>query len=350
MRSEQFSFESIGKAFIPKRFRHKLGAYLMKVGMDDVPFRMFGMIFYGIFFLSLLVYFNPFFSIFSFISQYALFGVFVYTFAYWVGAMLVFSIAFMIIFKTAMDIKIYQRRLAIEEVLPDFLQLTAANIRAGMPIDRALWYAVRPRFGVLANEIELVAKETLSGKDLQESLMQFSKKYDSPTVERSFNLLLSGIEAGGEIGDLLNKIAMNIQELRTMKKEMAANVTTYVIFISFATVAAAPFLFALSFNLLIVIQRIMSNISLPDENVGGGGMGNMLSNLNTDTMIAPSEFQVFVVIMLLVTSFFSAVIVATIRHGSVKEGFKMIPPMMAGTVIIYFIASKILGIFLASIV
>jgi pilus assembly protein TadC len=57
------------------------------------------------------------------------------------------------------DYKIYQRTKEIEEVLPEFLQLTSANISAGMTIDRALWFAVRPKFGVLAKEIEEVAKK-----------------------------------------------------------------------------------------------------------------------------------------------------------------------------------------------
>ncbi len=42
------------------------------------------------------------------------------------------------------------------------------------------------------------------------------------------------MESGGEIGELLNKIAINIQETRIRKKEMAASVMTYAIFIGFA--------------------------------------------------------------------------------------------------------------------
>jgi len=41
---------------------------------------------------------------------------------------------------------------------------------------RALWYAVRPRFGVLAREIEIVAKQTMSGEELDKALIRFFKK------------------------------------------------------------------------------------------------------------------------------------------------------------------------------
>ena len=73
----------------------------------------------------------------------------------------------------------------IEENLPDYLEFTSANLRAGMPIDRALWFAVRPRFGVLAKEIEDVAKRTLAGEDLHVALVDFAKKYDSQILLRS---------------------------------------------------------------------------------------------------------------------------------------------------------------------
>ena len=168
-----------------------------------------------------------------------------------------------------LDLYKYNRRMELEGVLPDFLQLTAANIRAGIPIDRALWFAVRPRFGILAREIEIVAKRTMSGQDLEAALTEFVDKYDSVVLARAVALLIEGIKGGGEIGILLTNIANNIQEGFLLRKEMAANVVTYVIFITFATVGAAPFLFALSSQLLSVITKITNEVSLPSQGSQG---------------------------------------------------------------------------------
>jgi pilus assembly protein TadC len=96
-----------------------------------------------------------------------------------------------------LDMRIFKRTNAVEAVFPDFLQLTSANISAGMPIDRALWYAVRPGFGVLAKEIESVAKNTMAGEDLGSALTNFANKYKSRTIQRSISLLLEGMSAGG---------------------------------------------------------------------------------------------------------------------------------------------------------
>lgn len=235
-----------------------------------------------------------------------------------------------------LDLRIFKRRAELEDVLPDFLQLASANIRAGMTIDKALWYAVRPRFGILAKEIEAVAKETMSGEDLRDALKKFSRKYDSMILKRAISLLIEGINAGGEMGGLLDKISSNIQEVKIMRKDMAANVSTYVIFIAFTTLLAAPFLFALANQLIIVVKTISGSVTIPK----GVGLGLPISFAGIG--ITPSDFRLFAIISLLITSLFSAMIIATIKKGSVKGGVKYIPIFMIVTVILFFIARIIL--------
>ncbi len=237
-----------------------------------------------------------------------------------------------------LDIKIYQRTKQIEEVLPDFLQLASANISAGMPIDRALWFAVRPKFGVLAGEIEEIAKATTAGEDLDKALINFSRKYDSKVLRESISLIVAGIKAGGELSELLNKISQNIQETKLMKKEIAANVTTYVIFIGIATVVAAPVLFALSTELLGVVKTITSQLEF---DTGTAGQGFFSFDFSGDS-ISQENFMTFAIIVIIISSFFSASIISTIRKGTIKEGLKTIPFFIVVGLLIYFIA---LGLF-----
>ena len=259
----------------------------------------------------------------------------------WVmGTALVMFILWLL-FYVSLDVAIFNRKKKLEEVLPDFLQLTSSNVRAGMTIDQALWFAIRPRFGVLANEIEQVEKRTYAGESLELALQTLVKKYDSKTLERAMNLLIEGIRSGGEVGDLLNKIAENIQETNLMKKEMAANVTTYVIFISFATIVAAPFLFALAYNLVAVIQDVFSRV-----NISPAATASMPLTISTG-VIAISDFKIFAIVSLLITSFFSAIIISTIKKGSIKEGIKYIPAFMIASIIIFLIMEKMFSIFVS---
>ena len=324
------------KEKIKQRRKHMLRRYLSKAGIDIKEERVSKLLFNLCVFANLMIsaYIIYFFSV---KTQANVFYVLFLMVIVWI--VIFFGIVFLVwlLFYLMIDFKIFNRKTSIEEVLADFLQLTSANIRAGMAIDKALWFSVRPRFGVLAKEIEIVAKETISGKDLEVALMDFTKKYDSPLLKRSISLLIEGLRAGGEVGDLLNRISTNISEARLMRKEMSANVTTYVIFITFATVVAAPVLFALSKQLLSIITNLMTTISRPTG--GAGGFATAFSTI----AVKSGDFQIFAVSMLAITSFFSASIIAIIRRGSVKGGIKYVPTFIIITVTLYYIADFILS-------
>ena len=323
--------------------RKMLQRYLSKAGVSMAPERVRRAIFKFCVALNFLI---SIYLIYFFAIQGANVAYMAVVMAFiWLFIFILLLILLWLMFYLMLDFKIFKRNVDIEEVLPDFLQLTSANVRAGMAIDRALWYSVRPRFGVLAHEIEMVAKETVAGKDLNEALIEFTKKYDSDLLRRSVYLLIEGLQAGGEVGNLLNKISSNIRESRLVRKEMSASVTTYVIFISFATMVAAPVLFALSAQLLSIISGLMANLQRP----AGSSMGGFSLAFST-IAIQPSDFRIFAVVMLLITSFFSASIVATIKKGNVKAGVKYIPTFMIVTIIFFYIASFILGSFMSGLV
>ncbi len=321
------------KAIIQER-RQKLRFYLEKANLridpETLPKKIFNLcVIINLIISALLIYY------FSTTFGITWSTIFVSIATLWILVFIVLIFVLWALFYLTVDLKIFRRKIDIEEVLPDYLQLTASNIKAGMTIDRALWYAVRPKFGVLAKEIEIVAKETMRGEDLKTALQKFADKYDSVLLKRTISLLIEGIEAGGEIGGLLNKIAVNIQENKIMRKEMAANVTTYVIFITFATVLAAPVLFALSGVLIKVITSLGSA-------TGAAGAGFSISFSGSGIRFV--DFKIFAIVSLIITSFFSSVIISTIKKGNAKEGFKYIPIFIISTIILFLIVDAGLGL------
>jgi len=318
--------------------KQKLKDYLERAGLEINTKKLFKLFFNIAVIVNLAIsaYLIYYFSVTYGISWGTIFASMA---ALWVFVFLFLIFAMWIMFYIAVDLKIFRRKVDIEEVLPDFLQLTASNINAGMTIDKALWYAVRPRFGVLAKEIEVVAKETMGGVDLKVALERFASRYDSLILKRAISMINEGVEAGGKIGDLLNRVAANIQEQKSLMKEMSANVTTYVIFITFATVAAAPLLFALSGVLIEVVQNLGSAL---------GGTTNVASSVGialsfSGTGVSQTDFRIFATVSLVITSFFSAMMVSTIKKGNVKSGIRYIPVFIAISLALYFISQKMAG-------
>src|SRR3989344_2816206 len=242
---------------------------------------------------------------------------------------------------TWLMVKKNSRKKQIEEILADYLQLVSANVGAGMPIDQALWYAVRERFGILVEEMEDVAKKTISGGDLSEALIDFAEKYDSDLLKKSVVLLVEGLEAGGEVAELINKIAWNVREVQIMRKDISADVVTYVIFIGFAALVAAPLLFALSYRINIIMSTLLSGID-----VGGGGasVGGSLDITKIGAGLTAGSFKSFAVLSLSITAVMSAMIISTVTKGSIKAGIRLIPLFGAVSLILFFILSTILSV------
>jgi len=322
--------------------RRVLASLLVKAGFSQRPEKLHKLVFYIA--LIVIALGSLLTLIIAAASGKPAGGYLLFTLGLWTA---IFAFVYLFIWMVIylyLDIRIFQRTKELEDVLPDFLQLASANISAGMPIDRALWFAVRPNFGVLAREIEEVAKATLAGEELRESLFRFTEKYDSLTLRRSISILLEGVEAGGKIAELLTKIALNIQETKILRKEMSANVATYAIFITFASVVMAPILFALATELLVIIVKITSSLDL------SGATSNFLTlNIKTSPEMI-TNFRWFSVIMLSISALMSASIVSVIRKGRVKEGVRNLPIFLAVSLLLYFFASSVLNAMLSTLI
>lgn len=233
----------------------------------------------------------------------------------------------------------------IEKVLPDALQLISANVRAGMTIDRAIWLAARPEFGVLEEEIKLVGARTMGGKSLKIALTEMTKTIKSSILDRTIKLLLEGIESGGELAHLLEEVAANVRTTQTLKKEIKSSVMTYSIFILFAAVIAAPFLFSISIFFVDTMTNIWGAVNIGGATMTGSsmGMGGMLAKAR-GPQITVDELFWFAVVALSVSSFFGSLTIGLIQSGREKNGLKLIPIMLGASIAILVIGLTIIKI------
>lgn len=332
--------EQFGNAFIPQRIRPYIRKYVEKAGKTEVPYRMFGIIFYIILILTLIIFvafINPFLQA----DKLKLFGYdfvigavsrFIMTFLSWVVVPLILALIAMICIWVYYELVIYRRTKEIEDILPDFLQAVSVNLKAGMIFDKALWNAVSPDYEVLAKEIEIVAKKSMTGRDLETALQEFSEKYKSNVVKESMELIVIGLKSGGSITDLLDRLISNIRHTTNLKNELVAAVSGNIFFITLIAVVVAPVLFALSFNLLTIIQSLGSRMS------STGGIG-FLGGFSFGTEAVKGEdFIIFSRAAVFVIALFSSMLIANIKSGNIKGGFKYLPIFVICAFIVYQLA------------
>ena len=337
------TFERFGRAFVPKKLRDPLLAYLLKAGYDKVPYTMFGVFFVAEVIFTLIIYII---AIIPRQTGYAPVTTGLLAGLFWLVSLAILSILIMFSIWSYLNLKIYARTKEMEERLPEYLQVVVTNLRSGMPFDKSLWAAIRPEFGVLSREITIVSKKVLTGNDTSDALHEFAMRYDSPILRRSINLVVSEIEAGGEIASVITKVINNLRKTRQLKKEMATSVVSYMIFIAVIVMVLSPILFALANTILKVILTFATQIANSGSGASqsaGAELFRTLEGLARQGEHLTKDFRTFSFMALGVISFFSSMIVSIIEKGDIKGGLKYIPVFMSISMLLFWVFLSILA-------
>jgi len=326
--------EEFGKAFVPKKFIPNLRAYLLKAGFNDVPYKFFGILFYISALITTVVFIV---FIYPYLKTLTLFKIYIYSFISWSALHLFLAMLFIMLVYFYLDIRIYFKTKKMEDQLADFLQVVSSNLKGGMTFERALWAAIKPRFNVLGSEMAKASKKVMTGYDVSKALIELGDQYDSLMLRRTIDLLISELESGGNVAQLIDRIVDNLKETKALKDEMSASSVAYVIFISVIVIAISPLLFALSFHLLIVLLNFVGKITLATHRVPN------LPFAFSSVTINPADFRLFSIIAIFVISLFSSLIVSIVEKGDMKGGLKYIPIYVFGSITLYFIFMRVLN-------
>ena len=210
-----------------------------------------------------------------------------------------------------------RRGRTVEEVLPDFLSLVSGNIKSGLTLDRALVLSSKKEFGPLAREVDRATKKSV-GAGLPPVLRGMSERIRSKTFEKTTSLIAEGVRSGGDLGRLLEKTSSDLRRFQTVKKEIEASISLYLIFIVAASALGAPFLYALATHLAGTMQALKPAESTPAfSGFGSGG---------EEVDLALLEW--FAVAAITVTCFFGSMTMGLIRSAKRVEGLKYFAPML----------------------
>jgi Flp pilus assembly protein TadB len=324
--------EEFGKAFVPKKTRPILGAYLSKAGVEEVPFKFFG----GLFFLTTIItYFIYLFLLYPVLSKQNLVLLFIGSLVGWFLVQIFLAVLIMLAIYFFLNLKIYQRTKLMEDLLPDYLSLVSTNLKGGMSFEKSLWSAIKSDFGVLAKEIGIVSKKVATGNEVTEALDEFARKYESPILRRSVDLLKSEITSGGKVADILDQLVESLRKTRDLKKEMAATALSYIIFMSVIVLLVTPALFALSRQLLVILLGIGTKI-------GASVQPGMTAFSFTAPEINPASFNLFAVGAVGIIATFTSMIISIIEKGDIKGGIKYLPLFLSVSIILYLAFAALL--------
>lgn len=221
----------------------------------------------------------------------------------------------------------------MEEVFPDFIELMASNLRAGMTIDKALLLSSRKEFAPLDEEILNLGKDIVTGKEISRALQEMANKIGSEKIIKTITIINSGIKSGGNLAILLEQTAVNMRERSFVEKKAASNVLMYMIFIFFAIAVGAPILFALSTVLLQVLMNILQG--MPNVQMGGN-VPNIPFALTT-IKLSVTFIIYFAIIFLTAIDILASLLLGLVSTGEEKAGLKYTIPLILISLTVFFI-------------
>ncbi|MBN2477923.1 type II secretion system F family protein [Candidatus Micrarchaeota archaeon] len=341
-------FKTIGRAFVSRKQSKDIGKKVSSAGMTVHPELLVGYYVLSAFIIGLLIafiadwwpgIFNTLNDILKSAVEVPPVGTFVLFLI--LGQIIAFFFIGILLY-TLVTLSTERRTKEVEEVLPDYLLLVSSNIKAGMTLDQAMWYAAKPEFGILSEETRGVIKKSFSGQPLDQCLDELSVRFESKVFHRTVLLLKQALATGGEISEVLENTAQDARDSIILKKETTASLVLYEIFVIFAAMVGTPFLFAVAAKLISILEKAFSQ--LPADFSFQQGLF-LVGSFSPVPIITSGNFFWFAIATIFVTSLFSSLIVGVIRTGSKNQGIKYFPVILAVSYVIYFLVSGLLESF-----
>jgi pilus assembly protein TadC len=343
-------YETVGRLFSRERIR-ETERMVRSAGYGQSAEAFVGFLVLVVSLLSLLAFFlmMNYSVLYSFLVAVLGPAFFLPEFALWIltfiVAVAVVAFSVWILVWVFLLLQIEARKSAVEAALPDFLSLIAANVRSGMTVDQAMWYAAKPEFGILSIEVRAVIKSSFSGEPFEKALDRLALRFNSKVLERTILLVKQAMATGGEVAEIMEITSEDAREVAIQRKDIASTLLVYVIFLVFASTFGTPFLFAVSNKLIVVLGMAFSYLP-------SGGLGSEVPQM---TFIQPSapvitagEFQWFSVATIFITCMIASLILGVIQSGSKTQGLKFFPFMLIMAYAIYFVVSSFLESMFAS--
>jgi flagellar protein FlaJ len=224
-------------------------------------------------------------------------------------AILYFILLF-IFFAIGVPYYLMARRLEqIEKSLPYFLSQLSSAVRSGMGIDSALNEIAKSLGGPLGEEIRKTFEEINKGIPISEAFQRAADRIGTKFVKRIFRILVTAMEQGGHLAEVLDEITDNVQEMISLRLEREASTTMPAMFIVAAGVIISPIVFGISITLYAMMYKQAVQLGFIRPNTG----------------VTPEIYTNILLFYLALEGFLSALIVAKMRWGKVARGLIFAP-------------------------
>jgi hypothetical protein len=125
------------------------------------------------------------------------------------------------------------------------------------------------------------------------------------------------------MSDLLEQLSKDMRNQQLAQKEISGQLFLYSIFIAFAALVAAPVLYGLTSQMIVVTDKVWAGILA--SNPGGLPSTGFSFLKPTPPKITPTQYLYFSLAAIMVITGFASLIMSAISSGSPIRGLRYLP-------------------------
>jgi len=150
-----------------------------------------------------------------------------------------------------------------EEVFPNLLHDLAQAKKAGLSLVDAFVLTSEVEYGVLTETMRNIANQLTWGVSFDQALELLAKRFPTPMIKRSVNMVIEGYRVGGDVALVLQVAADDALELKTLALKRVGELVPYTI-ISYLT-----------FFVFLGVLAVLNNWLIPMMTLSGESMAGM---------------------------------------------------------------------------
>ena len=202
----------------------------------------------------------------------------------------------------------------LEAEFPALIRDISLSVKSGMTLKSAMSMAARGQYGALTRAIKQMDNAISWGISFDDALLHFAKKYPTALIRRTVFTLIEASRMGGQLGEILEGIATDVEETKALEKSRNSETRPYLM------------VCYISYFVFLAVILIMSYVFLPmmkgaSEATSGAalpaGMGQLAVS-NADL----SKYNLLFFHALLIQGFFAGIVTGKMAEGKVVAGLK----------------------------
>jgi len=225
-------------------------------------------------------------------------------------------LAFLLIIMPPGFFNLYEtRRISrLEAEFPAMVRDISLSVKSGMTLKGAMSVAAGGQYGSLTRAIKQMDNAISWGVSFEDALLHFARKYPTSLIRRTVFTLIEASRMGGQLGEILEGIATDVEETKALEKRRSSETKPYLLVCYVSYFVFLAVILIMSYVFLPMMQEsanVATGKALP------GGLGQFAVS---DAGLALYDRLFFHA--LVIQGFFAGIVTGKMAEGKVVAGLK----------------------------